>query len=55
MGRGVGEYPTNQDQIINVGMIGDASSEDARVLGGPVACSPRQILKFEVLKLLEML
>ena len=31
-----------------------ASSKDTRVLGGPGICSPRTILKFEVLKLLEI-
>ena len=30
-----GAYLKNRNQIINVGMIGHASSEDERVLGGP--------------------
>ena len=37
---------------INVGMIGHASSKDTQLLGGSGTCSPKKILKFEILKLL---
>ena len=45
-------YLKNRDQIIGiVCMIGSASSENTRVLGGVGGMLPRKILKFEVLKL----
>ena len=44
----------NTDQIINVGMIGHASSEDTRILRGDQGHTPPENVKFEVLKLLEM-
>ena len=47
-----GEYLS--DQIINFGLIGFVSAEDARFLGGPGACFPEKIVKFEIFKLLEM-
>ena len=49
-----GAYLKNGVQIINVGMLGHASAEDTRLLGGPGACFLRKILKFEIFKLLEM-
>ena len=48
-----GAYLKNRNQIINVGMIGRASSEDRRAFGGPGACSLGKSLKFEVIKRLK--
>ena len=49
-------YLKNRDQIITVGIIGHASAEDTKLLGGggggPRVCSPGNILKFLILELL---
>ena len=49
-----GTYLNNQDQIINIGMIGHASGKDTRRFGGPGGVLPRKNLKFEILRLLKM-
>ena len=57
-GGGGGAYCKNRDHIINVEVIGDASSEDLGVLGGggggEGTCFPGKSLKFEVIELPEM-
>ena len=47
-------YLKNRDQIINVGMIGHASTEDTRVLRCSGGTLPDTVLEFMILKLLEM-
>ena len=37
-----GAYPKNQDQIIDVGMIGNSSAESTRLLGGLGVSSPEK-------------
>ena len=54
MGERGGGVLKNRYNIINVGLIGHASSEDTKLLQGPGAYFPENLLKFEVLKLLEM-
>ena len=57
-GWGGGAYLKNRDQIITVGMVSHASSDlkTQLVLGGGRGYAPsdRNILKFQVLNLLEM-
>ena len=55
-GEGTGAYLKNRDQFVNVGVIGHASAEDTKVFYGGSGRGqlPRKILKFLILKLLEM-
>ena len=50
----VGGCLENWDQIINVGVIGLVSSEDKWVLGGSEGMQPGIIVKFEILKLVQL-
>ena len=53
VGGGGVENLKNWDLITNVGLIGNTSAEDTRLLGGPEACFPGKFLKFEILNLIE--